>query len=113
MSCHRTPDREVCPLCGEPGRVVDRSETLKCPPEDCPEPVLPDFLMPVYSSHSQLGTDQGGKPTLAEQLLWFEVYGVTDPGERRLWIALWQVVTAAKLTETQRRLDRAGKDAES
>lgn|GEM_PF-7038787 len=84
---------------------------LRCPPEDCPEPQLPEILLPVYASHSQLGTDQGGKPTLQEQRLWFEIYGVTDERERRVWVALWQVVTAAKLTEAQRRMDEIGQDS--
>lgn len=85
---------------------MDRAELIPgCPEEDQPEPQLPGYLYPVYASHSQLGTDQGGKPTLAEQREWLELYGVTDPTEQRTWIALWQVVTAAKLLEAQRRLD--------
>lgn len=61
--------------------------------------------MPIYASHSQLGADQNGKPLLSEQREWLDAYGVADPGERRVWMALWQVVTAAKLTETRRKLD--------
>lgn len=93
----------TCPKCGEVGGLVDRSELLGC--GDDAEPELPAFLQVVYQSHSQLGTDQGGKPTLQEQREWFELYEVGDPTERRVWTALWSVVTAAKLTEAQRSLD--------
>lgn len=104
------PNPDACPRCGGPGRPIDRSEILNCPPEDRPEPQLPGYLMPVYASHSQLGADQNGKPLLSEQREWLDAYGISDPSERRTWMALWNVVSAAKLTEARRKLDEMRSD---
>lgn len=110
--CGRAPEGlELCPKCGAPGHGMDRSEVLNCPEEDRPEPWLPDWLWPVYATHSQLGTDANGRPTIEEQEAFFRQYGIESQGERRVWMALWQAVTGAKLAEARREMDKLRSDS--
>jgi hypothetical protein len=52
-----------------------------------------------------LGADANGKPLFSEQRAFLDEHHVTDDEERRLWTALWLVITAAAASERIKRLE--------
>lgn len=86
--------RADCPRCGRPVTPPTTEEVFGEPREDEVEALDP-ILAGVYAAHGDIGTDQSGRPLVAEQVALLEKLEV-PPEHRELVVKLWEAITYAK-----------------